>query len=335
MRTALTALLILLCASCGTATDHEAPPVDADSTGIAMAETVSHGTPAEATATATPVPPDPPFTIEGPLAPEDASIALGTSLSGGELIVLSDDLTTLWILRPVLLDAASHRYASIGAAWLVDGTLGIVSEGRTYAWRLQGDVVSTQLPLPTRTPRADVSISIDNAWYAEQQRTERYFDTLVGRAGAAASLRLTNTVGAQWSPTDPTRFALLGNPCVFPGLYDVLLFDVDDPMLRVLTADLPDDVFMFLVNFRWHPDGTRIAIETWGEDEGARSRLLMVNIDSGDISSVALTRGSAPVPESWSPDGNYLLVRFEGAHGGLFCEQRSDWQPSVVEQLTP
>jgi hypothetical protein len=292
--------------------------------------------PSAATRAPTPVAliPDAPFEIQGPLASDTAGPSFDALPSGAEIVVIAVDLQTLWIIRPVILDAASRRYASLMTDWLDEGTLAIQSEGRTYEWRPGDGSLRTRGPLSTATSPPDASASSDGIWRVDEQQTGQYIDLLVGRVDEPASFRLTNTAGARWSPAGPSRAAMLGNPCIPPGLFDVLLFDTETASLRTLTADLPEDVGMFLANFRWHPDGKRIAIETWGRT-GARSRLLIVNVDTGEMQSVPLARNAGPVPMSWSPGGGYITVHFEGAHGGLFCEQRTDWQPSTVELLAP
>jgi hypothetical protein len=176
-------------------------------------------------------------------------------------------------------------------------------------------------------------MSSDDAWYSRGEQSDVYFDTLVGRVDDSPSFRLTRTIGAEWSPIDPSVLIVQGSPCV-ATLFDLLLFDADDGSLRSLTDDLPDDVSLFLLNFAWHPDGQRVAVETWGI-RGERSRLVTVDVNTGVVDSIPLARHAAPVPLDWSADGQHLLVRFEMAHGGLFCEQRTDWAPSSVERLGP
>ena len=280
----------------------------------------------------TPALPDPPFTIEGPISAANPGERFDNLSAESTKLILTSDLTTAWIVRPDLLDAESHRYASLQFAWLDDNRVGIVTSRGAYAYRPGEAIEPISLVIPTATPRPMLSLSSDRAWYAESRRNEPYFDTFVGQIDAEPSFRITNAVAGAWSPTDPTHLALLGSPCVFPGLFDVLLFDTEDASLRSLTTDLPGDVSMFLTNFAWQPDGRRIAIETWGVN-GARSRLVLVDVTTGTVDSVALDPHAGSIPEAWSPSGELLLVGFEMAHGGLFCEQSSEWQPSSVERL--
>jgi hypothetical protein len=277
--------------------------------------------------------PDPPFVIEGPFAAAEFPAALDGVPFGSERLILDDALTTGWIVRPALLDIESHRHADIRLAWLDDGRLGIATIGGEYTWKPGSTIEPADVVVPTPTPRPEIIVSSDGAWYARGEPSEIYFDTLVGRTGALPTFRLTLTIGGEWSPVDPSQLLVLGSPCV-SSLIDLFLFDTDEGSLGSLTAALPDDVSLFLLNFAWHPDGKRVAIETWGKS-GEASRLVTVDVDTGDVDSIALAKSAAPVPIAWSPGGELLLVRFEGAHGGLFCEQRTDWAPSSVERLTP
>jgi len=289
-------------------------------------------TPRSSAQTPTPSVPDPPFTIEGPIAAANPGGRFDSLSGENARVILSADLTVAWIVRPVLLDPASQRSENLQLAWLDDGRLGIVSGAGTYAWRHGEAIEPVNLVIPTATPRPVIAVSSDGDWYAESRQSETYFDTFVGRKGSQPSFRISQAVAASWSPTDPTLLAVLGDPCVFPGLFDVLLFDVDHGSLRSVTTNLPEDVSLFLVNFVWHPDGERIAIESWG-NAGKRSRLLIVNVETGALDSIALEEHAAPVPMAWSLAGDLLLVGFEGAHGGLFCEQQPAWEPSAVERL--
>jgi hypothetical protein len=105
--------------------------------------------------------PDPPFTIEGPLAVEEAGAALETASAWEARVVVDKELQSVWIVSPTLLDAATQRHASLQLAWIDDATLAIASEGKTYAWQVGGPIEPRQLFLPTATPRT--STSVDNS----------------------------------------------------------------------------------------------------------------------------------------------------------------------------
>jgi hypothetical protein len=287
--------------------------------------------PAAPSARSTVEPPvTPPFTVQGSLPLVDAVASLRVE-SGGERLVLNTADGTAAIVRPALVDAANHRYQALTFGWSQDNELLISSEGATYTWNAVTGARTTRDAMATTTPFSTDTRSSDGSWRAHTDTTDEWLDTTVGETGAEPSFKLVRVGGVQWSPTEPNHLAALGNPCS-GKLWDVVLFDVATGRLTSLTGSVP-----MLTNFLWRPNGKEIAIEAWGRGD-LPSRVILVKTDGEQAATWVMDpapRSLGPVPESWSPDGEQLLVRFEGGHGGLFCDRQSDWEPSAVERLRP
>ncbi len=108
--------------------------------------------------------------------------------------------------------------------------------------------------------------------------------------------------------------------------------------IRVVNADGSGDHAVFALagqsacHPRWSPDGSRLAIVTYGRDECLGSGTLwLLEVDANRLTEVV--RSGVSFPAAWSSDGEYLLV-YNTLHDGLvFPDQPTPTTSPPSEQL--
>jgi eukaryotic-like serine/threonine-protein kinase len=124
-------------------------------------------------------------------------------------------------------------------------------------------------------------------------------------------------IGVTLSP-DSQRIAYVrwNNPN--PGSFHVLVADRDGTNERLLmTGKLKSELYPPWQHLSWSPDGKVIALTSNPLPERIRSRILLIDVASGQSSSFGLSQDKLVTEAEWAPDGRGLYVVYSDQSAGF------------------
>jgi hypothetical protein len=254
------------------------------------------------------------FEVAGPSAPD--TLGPGT-FSSFATYVLDTETRKLHTVEVTEIERNSAEQPVVFDGWTGDGKLRFSGSAGSWEVALDGAVTDAAVR-PTSSPAADPpNASADDAW-----RTRREGDGLVvtNRQVSVVYRLVAWAPALQWAPNG--HLAAFSTDACHGGELHVL--DPDAGTLTKLTH-----AGQWVLDWNWHPDGTRIAGNAIFEQPGLR--LFDVNARSSEV-LVPLTEGGELVPLRWTADGRFLAFRWRGGRD-FGCGEGGTEIPYIAPRL--
>lgn len=255
------------------------------------------------------------FEVRGPSA--TTSLGPGT-LSSFATYVLDTETRQLLTVDVTEIERSTTQQPIVFAGWTVAGTLRFIGSAGSYEVTLDGKATATQFVPTLEGDPSEPAGSADGAW-----RATRADDVwLVTNASASVEYRLLGSnVALDWAPR--AHLAAFGTGPCHGG--DLHVFDPDGGTLYELTGS-----GSFVLDWAWHPDGTRIAANFMG-DSGQGIAIFAAALGSMEL--LVPSNGAGELaPLKWSDDGRYLAFRYRGGRD-FGCGEGGTEPPYVPPSL--